>query len=227
MTRFILTIIISLGIFKSHCQNDKKEYSDLLKEIKVKHNYFYDIYSKVKSDKKDSIINVSRDYLIKTISKEVFPHWYGTPWDFNGTTRTPKKGKIACGYFITNILTDLNFNIPRVKWAQSASESFIKKLALKKDIRRFTNASVNDVKKYLKTSGNGVYLVGLDMHVGFIVVENDTIRFVHPTYYKPNIGVVSEKLDSWNPFRDSKYRVIGKLFSDTMIKNWIKKVRYN
>lgn len=227
LQKTLLTILLFFSISVVSCQVEKKAYTDVLKEIEQKCNYFSELYSKANTSKKDSIIKVSRAYLTKTLSKDVFEYWYGTPWDFNGMTRTPKKGKIACGYFVTNLLTDIGFSIPRIKWAQSPSEVYIKRLALKKDIKRFTNTPVKDVKSYLKKVGNGIYVVGLDIHAGFIVVENGEARFVHASYYKPEIGVVSEKLDSHNPLKDSKYRVIGKLFSDTMIKNWFNKTKYH
>tara|TARA_R110002049_G_scaffold59017_1_gene159884 strand:- start:10 stop:714 length:705 start_codon:yes stop_codon:yes gene_type:complete len=227
MIRIFLIVITVLSISKSYSQNGEKEYLNLLNEIKSKHDTLLNIYSKANSKEKDSIIEISKVYLIKTISKNIFPYWYGTQWDFNGVTRIPKKGKIACGYFVTNVMTDLGFNIPRIKWAQSASEVFIKKLALTKNIKRFTKTKMSDFENHLKKSGNGIYLVGLDMHVGFIVVDNDNIRFVHSSYYKPEIGVISEKLDSWNPLRDSNYRIIGKLFSNLMIENWIIEKRYD
>lgn len=225
--RILSIIIVVLNFSKSYCQIEKGEYSELVKKVAIKRNNILKAYSKADSLKKDSIIKETKDYLFRITSKEVFPQWYGTQWDFNGVTRTPKKGKIACGYFVTNILTDLGFNIPRIKWAQSASEVFIKKIASKGQTKRFMKRPLNEVKRYLMSLGNGIYLVGLDIHVGFIVAENNKLRFVHSSYYKPGEGVISEKLDSWNPLRDSNYRIVGKIFSDKMIENWIKGTRYD
>ena len=77
------------------------------------------------------------------------------------------------------------------------------------------------VDTYIKKSGNGLYVVGLDCHVGFVCNSNDSITFVHSSYYEPEIGVMSQKLDSQNPLKDSKYRVFGKIMDDTMIEAWI------
>ena len=189
--------------------------------IQTKHIVLSELYTHANSAEKDSLITVSKAYLLNTISTKVFPQWYGTAWDFNGTTRTPRSGKIACGYFVTTVLKDVGYNIPRVRWAQSASEVFIKKLSHKDDIKRFRNTPIFDIRVHLKESGNGLYVVGLDSHVGFILVENGDMKFVHSNYYQPEIGVMAEELDSENPLRDSQYRVIGKLFSDEMIINWL------
>src|SRR5688500_17600336 len=52
------------------------------------------------------VIDEARAYLTQSVYNEVFPYWYGTGWDFNGTTETPGQGKIACGYFVSTVLRD-------------------------------------------------------------------------------------------------------------------------
>ena len=207
-------------------QEVKKEYAECIKEIIIRRDDFRTKYIESDSLKKASIIIEARNYLTGIMANKVFPYWYGTKWDFNGTTRTPRKGKIACGYFVTNVLTDVGFSIPRVKWAQSASEVFIKKLA-NKQIKRFSNKPIDHVENYLVKSGSGLYLVGLDSHTGFIYVNNNDVRFIHADYYEPDKGVVSEKLDSFSPIAHSSYRVIGKLMSDDMMISWIKNYAIN
>jgi len=215
-------IVLTLISFFSCNAQEKKEYTSFLNEINVMRDSYESQYKvSNEAEKKEIIIN-ARTYITSKLATELFPYWYGTEWDFNGTTRTPQDGKIACGYFVTNILTDVGFNIPRVKWAQSASEVFIKKLSYG-DIQRFSNKPIVTVEQHLLKSGDGLYLVGLDSHTGFIYVKGDQIRFIHADYYEPEIGVVSEEIDSHSPIRDSNYRVIGKLMSDEMIIAWILK----
>ncbi len=204
----------------------KKEYSTLLKEIIAKRDAFKNAYDNSDNAGKKSVISEAENYIFNAITTEVFPQWYGTKWDFNGTTRIPREGEIACGYFVTNVLTDVGFNIPRVKWAQSASEVFITKLS-PNDIKRFSNRPISEVESYLAPKGNGLYLVGLDSHVGFIVVKDGDMRFVHSNYYRADEGVMSEEIDSENPLSDSEYRVIGRLLSEEMVVNWITGREYN
>lgn len=219
MFLFIIIIIISCKA------QEEKNYATFLKEINAQQTSFKAKYIVANTLQKKNIITEAKDYITKKIGSELFPYWYGTPWDFNGMTRTPKKGKIACGYFVTNILTDVGFNIPRVKWAQSASEVFIKKLSYG-NLKRFSNKPISTIEKHLLDKGDGLYLVGLDSHTGFIYVTDNTIRFIHADYYEPQIGVVSEKIDSNSPINDSKYRIIGKLMSDEMIIAWINNKRF-
>ena len=221
LVKFKLFILIFSQLLTTliFSQADTGSYTQLLNRIEIRKREFKDIYISEDTQRKDSVIEVARRYLFGTAINELFPYWYGTPWDFNGTTRVPGEGRIACGYFVTNTLTDMGFNIPRVKWAQSASEVFIRKLSA--GVKHFSNAPVSKVREYLLQSGNGLYLVGLDCHVGFIAVTGDSIRFIHSNYYQPEKGVMSEDIETENPFSDSAYRVIGKIFGDEMIRKWI------
>ena len=226
----MMAIVFIFAITISSCEQTRKpqetkDYSSFLLEIQKKKSEFNKEYVNADSLTRIKIIDNARKYIFNTITDNLFPYWYGTTWDFNGTTRTPKKGSIACGFFVTTILKDAGFNIPRIKWAQSASEPVIIKLA-KEDIKRFSGKPISDVEKYLKKKGDGLYVVGLDCHIGFIVVNNEKIKFVHSNYFHPDIGVMSEDIDTENPLNNSGYRIIGKLLSDEMIIHWITDTAY-
>ena len=214
------TLILILSI-SENALGQQKSYTKLLNEIEQKRIELYKQYISAGSLKRDSLRIFAKKYVFGKLVKEVFPAWYGTQWDFYGITATPKKGKIACGYFVTTILKQVGFNIPRYKWAQLSAEDIIKQFTKESNIKRMRNAPVKAVDTYIKKSGNGLYVVGLDCHVGFVCNSNDTISFIHSSYYEPEIGVMSQKLDSQNPLRDSRYRVFGKIFDDTMIEAWI------
>ncbi len=224
--RALLTILTLLAITSCQSQPDKKDYPTFLKGVLAQRTAYKNAYDKAVGFSKDSLIKEARNYLVSTISEEVFPYWYGTPWDFNGTTRKPGQGKIACGYFVTTVLEDVGFNIPRTAWAQSASEVFIKKRATD-NIKRFSNRPLSEVKNYLLAGGDGLYVVGLDIHVGFIVVKGKSISFVHSNYYQPEIGVMKQDIDAKSPFKDSNYRIIGKLMSDEMVVKWLNNTTYD
>eukprot|EP01034_Spumella_vulgaris_P002667 gene2667-3457_t len=93
------------------------------------HTSYATFLTQVKTNKKhwgQTVSPESRKYFFTLIHEHIPKYWGGTPWDFNGTTRTPKQGQIACGYFITNTLVDLGFPIDRVNLAQAASSVLIK-----------------------------------------------------------------------------------------------------
>lgn len=126
---------------------------------------------------------------------------------------------------MNTVLFDAGFDIPIARWSQLASEEFIVKLT--KNLKRYRNVPVGTVAADMTAGSDGLYLVGLDRHVGFICVKGNDITFVHSNYYQKEIGVMAERLDTRNPLRDSKYRVIGKLLGDEMMEHWITGRAYN
>jgi hypothetical protein len=136
----------------------------------------------------------------------------------------PGQGKIACGQFVNAVLCDAGFDIPRNRWAQMASEPVIQ--ILSSDLKRFSNKPIGKVKDYIKGREDGLYIVGLDCHVGYIYKRGAEIKFVHASYYKPEQGVMMEELGSENPLKNSKYRVVGKILDAEMMRNWITRKKY-
>ena len=168
---------------------------------------------------RNHVLDSARTILRDALANKLLPSWYGTPWDFNGMTRIPGQGTLACGYFVNTVLLDAGFVLPRIRWSQLAAEPVILKLAPK--AKRFRDKSVGDVEKWLGEQGDGLYTVGLDNHVGFITRRNGTSRFGHSNYYHRDIGVMAEPLDGDNPFTHSRYRIIGKLLDDQMMEAWL------
>jgi hypothetical protein len=195
------------------------DYPALKLRIEEKRLAFAAEYDAADSTTKRSIIESARTYLFDRITMDILPAWYGTPWDFNGTTRVPGKGTIACGYFVNTVLQDAGFRLPRIKWSQMAAEPITIKLSHK--IKRFRDRPVSEVIIYIQGQGDGLYKVGLDNHVGFIVCLNGVVTFVHSNYYQRDIGVMSEPLDGQNPLANSRYRIVGSILGDAMVVAWI------
>ncbi len=152
----------------------------------------------------------------------LMPFWYGTRYSFNGQTHTPGEGTIACGYFVTTVLEDLGLDINRNHLAQLPSEEMIKNLVNKSSIQRYSGYTLIDFLENVKRSGKGLYVVGLDFHTGFILYENDEIRFIHASGRFP-FAVVNERAKESIALRESKYRIVGKLSDDEkVLENWVK-----
>lgn len=156
------------------------------------------------------------------VKDSIFPFWYGTDWDFHGTTEIPGNGSIACGYFVTTVLRDAGVKLDRSRLAQCASEEMIKALVPAKSIKRFSNVSIGEFEKAVKKWGDGIYLVGLDNHTGFIVCSGGNVEFVHSGGgYPPHVLV--QKPAEAALLAKSKYRVLAKLTgSETFLQKWIK-----
>lgn len=203
-----------------------KPYVELKEEALEKRDSLREAYNQAKNNKhgQDSIISEAQKYLL-AISSDFFKAWYNTPWTFHGHSQTPKEGSIACGYFVTTTLRDMGFNIPRIKWAQQTSEYLIKKIST--DIKRYYKRPMGEIVEDIKLRGEGLYVVGLDSHVGYIYYYDGNVNFVHANYYRPKIGVMSEPLIGRNPLNDSKYKVIGKIFDKEMTFNWLFAKQYS
>ncbi|MCL2183869.1 MAG: hypothetical protein FWB85_10415 [Chitinispirillia bacterium] len=205
-------------------------YEAQIAKISEQRQLFSERYNAAPAKDRAAILAEAQEYLTRSICDTIFPYWYGTPWQFYGTTRTPKQGAIACGYFVTTTLTDAGFQIPLVKWAQAASENVVVKIGT--GIKRFSNRPMSEVIAYINQNGDGLYLTGLDCHIGYIYKSGGTLRFVHSSYYREvsgsgnAIGVISEPLEGRNPLNDSQYRVIGKLLGTEMVRNWVTGARY-
>lgn len=205
---------------------EEKPYDELRSETLARREEYKQIYKDSKNDKvkQDSILTDAQKYLLDQAAN-YFMAWHGTQWDFNGHTETPRSGKIACGFFVTTTLRDMGFRIPRIKWGQQHADYVVKKLS--NDIKRFKNVPIQDIVDYIDSKGEGLYIVGLDSHVGYIYNHNGWMRFVHSNYYLPRIGVMSEEMAGNNPLNTSTIKVIGKLFDNEMVLNWILNTSYS
>lgn len=194
-------------------------YEDLVSSVEKQRIAFEKEYKQAGAAERGKIEERASSYLLEKITGDFFDQWEGTEWDFNGTTRTPRKGKIACGYFITTVLSDAGFKIPRIKWAQQASEYYITRIT--SDVERFSNRSPEYMKNYFLKEADGLYIAGLDSHVGFVYKSGKEVTFTHASYYDPKLGVQTESLVGDNPFAKSAYRVVGRILNPEMVRKWI------
>ncbi len=155
------------------------------------------------------------------IAETIIPNWIGTKWDFNGTTQTPQKGSIACGYFVTTVLQDAGFTLARSRLAQCASEQMILSLVQSKYVQRFSNISIENFISAITAKQYGLYIVGLDNHTGFIYNDGKEIYFIHSTFVGTRNVQKERAADSW-VLKQSRYKVLAKLSADEkMLNRWM------
>ncbi len=216
----VILLLLSLGAWMlyNRLMKSKEPYLDVafypkqLDSIKLARN-------KLKTSNA-SLATIQKAF-VKSMTQHIFPYWYGTDWDFNGTTETPHKGKIACGYFVTTTLRDAGVTINRVKMAQCASEEMIRSLVSKKSIHYLSNMTLEEFDKKLSVLGNGLYIIGLDNHTGFIWVSQQGHFFIHSTGWFP-FKVVKDKVLESSVLKKSKYRVVGKISEDEVfLRKWL------
>jgi hypothetical protein len=176
--------------------------------------------AKADADQREDVIDEARTRLLDAFESDLFPAWIGTTWDFNGTSQVPGEGTIACGYFVTTLLVHAGFDVQRAKLAQQASENIVKTLASEDDIWRFRKGDANVVLAKVHELGDGLYVVGLDNHTGFLFEHaGKPTRFCHASYVDP-ATVQCEPATDAAAFASS-YHVVGRVTSDATLARWL------
>ncbi|TNE92693.1 MAG: hypothetical protein EP330_00745 [Deltaproteobacteria bacterium] len=121
-------------------------------------------------------------------------------------------------------MRDAGFGVERVRLAQQASEHIIQTFVDEANIARFRNRPLDEVLDHLRTEGDGLYLVGLDYHVGYLRQEGEHTRFCHSSYVGDAVVVCEEAATA--SALASRYRVVGKLLDDAMIDRWLAGERF-
>ena len=202
--------------------NDAHDYKDVLAKLEVERAALASRYQQAASSAQQAdVMAQARTVVSRYIYTEIFPSWYGTAWDFYGTTEVPQQGKIACGYFVTTVLRDAGWRVQRSRLAQQASENIILSLTTDPYVKRFRRVAITDFVTAVKTWGVGIYVVGLDIHTGFIVNTGAEVYFIHSSYVEP-YTVVRERASESKILAASKYRVLGKVTADgRFIEKWL------
>ncbi len=167
---------------------------------------------------RDSSLARARELLVATLRDEILPAWNGTPWDFNGTSQTPQQGEIACGYFVSTTLLHLGLQVERARMGQQASEHIAQSLVSPGSIRRSSDQPIDAFLARVRAGGDGIYIVGLDNHVGFVIVEGDDTWFHHAV---PREVVKRERARDAPYLVASRYRVFARLFDDALVEKWL------
>ncbi len=210
---------------KDGSQSQKEaKYSDLKKRIKNKRHLYYEEYHRSGDQHRKDLVALSKKYIYKTMADTIFPFWYDTKWDYNGITQTPGRGKIACGYFVTTCLRDMGFEIERARLAQQASSKIIETICGKGRTHIIGHNDTKQLKEYLLNQPDGIYIIGLDNHVGFIHKNGSEVNAVHSNGVSGSMKVVSEPIEKCKLINKSDAFYIGDFMGNTPVFNhWVKK----
>ncbi len=202
-------------------QPDPQAYQALTRDLEHRRGGLAERYSKAKTaEEKDALENDAR-ILLEHYLPEFMRCWLGTPWDFNGTAKAPGAGKIACGYFVATLLKDAGFQVDRYQLAQQPSSNILHTFLPKASCSLTTGEDYQAFCSRVGLLEPGVYLVGLDTHVAFIVVGRGDFRFVHSSGSKPWC-VVDEDAARAVVLQKSSWRMLGNLTADpTVLSRWL------
>ena len=161
------------------------------------------------------------EVILELVMPEMMRCWLGTPYDFNGTAEKPGSGKVACGYFVSTVIRDAGFRVDRYKLAQQPSENILRTFMKSDGCLLKVGQDFESYAKWVEGMEPGVYLMGLDSHVGFIVNGVEGTRFYHSSGWQKR-GVVNEAGNKAGALRHSNWRMIGGLTADPeVIRTWL------
>jgi len=171
----------------------------------------------------------ARATVLNAITGTIFPAWMGTPWGLGPSStadRPHQEGKVVgCSYFVTGVLLNAGLRLSsRARFAQAPS--LLMQQALTPDrsaLHRFPGMDAAALERRLVALGDGVYIVGLNIHTGFLVVKDGKVRVVHASYTPPN-QVVDEALSESAVIALSRRRgyVVTPIFQDDrLVDLWL------
>lgn len=169
------------------------------------------------------VLNSARQEITSLLLQEIFPHWYGTAWDFNGYTAVPNHGEVACGYLVSTTLRDVGFRLNRYHMAQQASYYAAISLQKKKQLITYRNVDVVALKHLLlneRKLKSGLYFVGLDNHVGYLLIHDKNLYFIHSNYIEDRVMI--EEAARSLAFESSIYVIADITYNDALITKWIR-----
>jgi len=206
----------------SHTERPAKPYAQTLGEIDRERRKLADAYRQAHApSRRREVLLRARAAVVRAVAERIAPYWYGTPWAFHGTTQQPGAGSIACGYFVATVLRDAGFRLDRVSLAQQPAERIILSLTGEPYIRRFSDAPLGRFVRAVRDDGAGLYVVGLDYHVGLLLCTGDGVFFLHSSGLPPR-KVVKEPAEHSAALANSRYRVYGKISADdALLRRWL------
>lgn len=211
---------VSLGTRKS-LKPDPETYAVLVSELERWRQDLGKRHAAAKNEAERKIVIQDARVILEKVLPAMMRCWLGTPWDFNGTAAKPGQGRVACGYFVATVLKDAGFRLDRYRLAQQPSENILRSFLPKSSCVLTIGQKFPDFAAKMEKSEVGVYLIGLDTHVAFLVVEPDGFRMIHASGSRPWC-VVDEARDDAEVLEKSNWRMIGNLTeNERLLKRWL------
>ena len=197
-----------------------RPYSEVIDDLAaVRKELGRDWMNATTSAAKESVLAEARTTLHEGIVEDLIPPWYGTEWAFYGTSQTPGKGTIACGYFVSTVLRDAGLRVERVRLAQQAS-SHIARTFAGGATTWFSNQPHLRVIEHVEEQGAGLYAIGLDYHVGLLSFDGvGPVRMCHSSVLWPTSVLCEDAAKSEAML--STVHVVGEVLTDRVVEAWI------
>ncbi len=199
---------------------DPVTYAVLVDEIDYHRTKLANKYHAAETDVERKVVLQSAKNLLELTMPQMMSCWLGTPWDFNGTASSPGAGKVACGYFVSTVMRDAGFDVHRIRLAQQPSQNILRTFLPRNQLKITVAVNYNNYMQSMRKRPHGIYIIGLDRHVGFIVHNAAGLRFIHSG--GATHRVVNESESDAQSIRHSRYRVIGNLTANAeLLRKWL------
>lgn len=200
----------------------KGNYLEEIKAIEQWRDSTKAVYSKLEDGSaKQTLLNEASTYLTEKLLNTIVPHWYGTKWDYYGHTNTPGEGLIACGYFVSTTMKHVGFNLNRFKLAQAYSLQAVKVLESETYINLGGKTRYEMLKSVLSSEPDGLFVVGLDNHIGYLLKRKSEMFFLHSSYLDP-VAVVLEKAGESDALAGHENYLIARVTGNkALVEKWL------
>ncbi len=200
---------------------DAERYATLVAELERWREDLRKAHAKAGTAEEKAAVENDARVILELVMPEMMRCWLGTPYDFNGTAERPGAGVVACGYFVSTVIRDAGFRVDRYKLAQQPSGNILRTFLKGEKCMLKVGQDFDSYAEWVEDMEPGVYLIGLDSHVGFIVNSADGTRFFHSSRWQHR-GVVDEPGRKAGALRHSNWRMIGGLTADPdVIRTWL------
>lgn len=214
------TIAASPGL-RQPSQPDPTKYAVLTRDLERWRQQLAERHHNAKSAAARTTVEADARVVLELALPAMMRCWLGTPWDFNGTAKGPGAGKIACGYFVATVLKDAGFQVDRYELAQQPSGNILHSFLPQASCMLTAGEDYQAFASRVEQREPGIYIVGLDTHVGFLVVNGDGFRFIHSSGSRPWCVVDESRADA-GVLQRSNWRMLGNLTADpAVLKRWL------
>ena len=214
------------------------EFDATLKMVESERARLFAEWKKSKEAKKKEVFAEARKFVENALLNRIFPAWYKMPWTMavindglkpNASrpyAHPVKEGKgVSCSWFVVRTLQNAGFKFTSAsKFAGTIAVHFQNSLTPnKKHFHRLWKISPEQLHQKMVELGDGLYVIGLNCHIGFVSVQGDKVDFIHSSYVHPN-EVIREKLTESDPiaFSEDTGYVVTALFKDNyLLSHWL------
>jgi hypothetical protein len=212
-------LVLGLMLAPGTASADAKErpsYAETIEQIKERRA---ELRERWQTKARAAVETEAHDELLSSI-EGLTGYWLGTRWALGAPqTTVPQSGKVNCGTFVGRVLHDVGFEVKVKKLQRQPSQLIIKSFVGGRRVQKFSNASMKKFLSSVRDMGPGLYIIGLDFHVGLLLQTEDDLRFIHASFETET--VVNEPANVAMPITTSKYKVVGKILSPANIRSWL------